>query len=400
MMRQCQALVYVLPLLLLQWGRSLTQVIHGDGRDGPFNPIVAKSVSCGESHFHVHLQFKFPFHGVVRSENSQCIYIDELSAPRKEYDFKVPLVGCSSSRTVNSDTNHVEYRNKLQILRQRDSVDPWALSYTLYCLQQAVNIRSRDTVDQRDALTSEDRVEVRGPEPEVVRSSFTLDGQMKVRFDSGLVFGEGPEGPPINRTVQLGERLSYVFRCDSEANPSTDCAVGSCSARGSSSNVSVELSDANGCSLQPSFWSDFILVDAANAASKQRVYYSANWAWSLHADTNVVISCKLRICPSFCERSPCSNKTTVIRTLRDPSFPTAFETNAEMVIAKSDREVSSDSKNDPAQLAQLSYSPSDRGEAVKVSRTILAVTVSLMMSTIGAMAILIFVLLWKLQKPQ
>lgn len=155
----CQGLVYL--LLIVQFDSSLTQLaIHGDGRDGPFNPIIAKTVSCGENHFHVHLQFKFPFYGVVRSEDSQCIYIDGLSGPRREYDLTVPLDRCATTRTVNSDTNHVEYRNKLQILRQPGSIDGWSLSYTLYCLQYVGDRRSRDDGNGRESRASMDRIQV------------------------------------------------------------------------------------------------------------------------------------------------------------------------------------------------------------------------------------------------
>lgn len=145
--------------LLVFCERSLSQAIYGDGRDGPFNPLVAKSVTCGESNFHVYLQFKFPFHGVVRSEDGQCRYIDGLSAPRTNYNFTVPLEQCGTTRTVNSDSNHVEFRNKLQIQRQRDVVDTWALLYTLYCLQQLVNVQPRDA-GSSDSMTSTDRLQV------------------------------------------------------------------------------------------------------------------------------------------------------------------------------------------------------------------------------------------------
>ncbi len=100
-------------------------------------------------------------------------------------------------------------------------------------------------------------------------------------------------------------------------------------------DVIVQLTDEDGCSLFPRFWSSF-RRDTSDASQQQvgadgsKLYSSAVWAFSLHADTNVVVSCRLRLCPagSACTlTSPCPRQ--VARRLDDPiiSRPSIDKTN-------------------------------------------------------------------------
>ena len=55
--------------------------------------------------------------------------------------------------------------------------------------------------------------------------------KFQVQFDSRIVFGESPDGPTVTRTVELGERLTYVFRCSTNDGAARDCGVGVCFAK-------------------------------------------------------------------------------------------------------------------------------------------------------------------------
>ena len=50
---------------------------------------------------------------------------------------------------------------------------------------------------------------------------------------------------------------------------------------------------ATGCSLHPDFWSSF--VRESSTTPRENVYSASFWAWGLHSDVHLVISCALKV---------------------------------------------------------------------------------------------------------
>ncbi|CAD5209551.1 unnamed protein product [Bursaphelenchus xylophilus] len=285
--------------------------------------LLDTSVSCDQKDFVLSLSFDSDFRGIVYSEDDfpNCVYVNGTMLPQRNYQLKIPLIGCETR--TNEDGN---FENAIIVQENAAFVQSTDKKYLLTCIPSAVPIGP-----QRESLITVDfggvTIDNSHTTPEVISASLP-PGSAKppLKYTVEIRAGHSLTSPTSFNALNIGDPISYVVRIQ---KPVSDTQIGRCWATDAKSNL--ELSDENGCTLQPraSIWNAFERLNSDDEV----IFVNKIKAWAFPTSDEVNIFCNLRVCMSrACELSNCSSTTRRMR--RHFSHPVGAISSVERIHAQ------------------------------------------------------------------
>lgn len=267
------------------------------------NRIVEKTATCDDNFLYFTVLFERPFAGIIYSDgeyaNQRCTYVNGTTFSSIRYNVTIPLTDCRSQRFQNGTRmNAIIVQKDARVLESTDNM------FILSCTPGGFsNFAGGYGPNQRFTLTFLG-ITVQGvlASTEVVTNVVTspLDYTVEVQL------GQGPNGRPVDRILNVGEPISYVVRLRN-LRQDTDIKVGRCWASDGASDI--QLSDDDGCSLQPNnnIWNTFRSSQLENGG---RLLYNNIKTWAFPTSNRVNILCNLHVCASICSQTTCLSTTS------------------------------------------------------------------------------------------
>ncbi|VDP15963.1 unnamed protein product [Soboliphyme baturini] len=264
------------------------------------NLITDKSASCDGGFVYFRIWFQEPFTGLIYSDGyygvSRCTYVSGNASTF--YNFSVALNDCGTERMPNGSMKHA-------LVVQRDSriLGGYDNLFVVIC---------------SPAVAAQ--LDVQPGQPFTIRfGGVTVDGKLRssevvaetvasVEYAASVLLGDGPNGPPANRPLSIGEPITYVIKIRS--SQFQHMRVGNCWATDDISQLN--LSDEGGCSLRKgeNIWNEFRV--ATSPTDGDTVFYNSIKAWSFPTSNRVNIFCNMHFCQRSCFPPSC-DATVVAR---------------------------------------------------------------------------------------
>lgn len=283
------------------------------------NRIIEKSASCDDNFLYFAITFENSFVGLIYTDgeygNLRCTYVNGSTFASTRYNITIPLTDCRSQKFQNGTRqNAIIVQKDSRILESTDNM------FVLSCSPTSSNFAGGYGPNQRFTLTFLGITVQNGlTATEVVTNSNSNNAFTTLDYAVEVQLGQGPNGRPIDRVLSVGEPISYVVRLKNLH--STDVRIGRCWATDGVSDI--QLSDDDGCSLQPSnnIWNSFKSSQSDNGG---RILYNNIKTWAFPTSNRVNIFCNLHVCSPVCSATNCplgsksSRRSSIItRSRRD-----------------------------------------------------------------------------------
>ncbi|CAD5206603.1 unnamed protein product [Bursaphelenchus okinawaensis] len=262
--------------------------------------LLDTSVSCDQKDFVLSLSFDSEFRGIVYSEDDypNCVYVNGTMLPQRNYQLKIPLVGCETR--TNEDGN---FENAIIVQENSGFVQSTDKKYLLTCIPSTVPVGP-----QRESLITVDfggvTIDNSHTTPEVISASLPPDStKPPLKYTVEIRAGHSSDSPTSFTALNIGDPISYVVKIQ---KPVANTQISRCWATDAKSNL--ELSDENGCTLQPraSIWNSF----ERSSNDEEVIFVNKIKAWAFPTSDEVNIFCNLRVCMSrSCELNNCTTVT-------------------------------------------------------------------------------------------